>query len=393
VLLPVFASLNRPCMNRIDYISSLFTGASQRDNFQRLDSIFPVATMTAAQAPFRFAEGRPLQLPSQYSHDGGPPKSVEDFLSLTETMALLVIEDGAIRFERYAPWGGRDAKWVSMSVAKSFVSAAIGIAVQDGFIGDVSEPIAAYLPALAGSAYDGVPIKDILQMSSGARWNEDYSDPDSDINRFAAIFAQGGSFDAFPATLSRERASGTFNLYNSTDTQVLGMLLVAATGRTIADYMQEKLWHPLGMEADGQWLLDSTGMEMAFAGLNAVARDYAKLGELFRNGGAWQGRQVVPADWVKASLTADGPHLQPGDTELSDSLFGYGYQWWLMDGEEGEFAAIGVYNQFVYVNPAKKLVIVKLSSSPDYGTVNDESTYCEYETISLFRAIGKELED
>ncbi len=377
-------------MNRIDYISSLFTGASQRDNFQRLDSIFPVATMTAAPAPFRFADGRPLQLPDQYSHDG-TRKSVEDFLSLTETMALLVIEDGAIRFERYAPWGGRETKWVSMSVAKSFVSAAIGIAVQDGFIGDVGEPITAYLPALSGSAYDGVPIKHILQMSSGARWNEDYSDPHSDINRFAAIFAQGGSFDAFPATLARERASGTFNLYNSTDTQVLGMLLVAATGRTLADYMQEKLWHPLGMEADGQWLLDSAGMEMAFAGLNAVARDYAKLGELFRNDGVWQGRQIVPADWVKASLTADGPHLQPGDTGLSDSLFGYGYQWWLMGGEEGEFAAIGVYNQFVYVNPAKKLVIVKLSSSPDYGTVNDESTYREYETISLLRAIGEEL--
>ncbi|NGN44372.1 beta-lactamase family protein [Mesorhizobium sp. CGMCC 1.15528] len=378
-------------MNRIDYISSLFTGASQRDNFQRLDSIFPVATMTAAPAPFRFAEGRPLQLPDQYSHDG-TPRSVEDFLSLTETMALLIIEDGAIRFERYAPWGGRVTKWVSMSVAKSFVSAAIGIAVQDGFIDNVGEPITAYLPALSGSAYDGVPIRDILQMSSGARWNEDYSDPESDINRFAAIFAQGGSFDAFPATLSRERASGSFNLYNSTDTQVLGMLLVAATGRTIADYMQEKLWHPLGMEADGQWLLDSAGMEMAFAGLNAVARDYAKLGELFRNDGLWQGRQVVPAGWVKASLTADGPHLQPGDTGLSDSLFGYGYQWWLTDGEEGEFAAIGVYNQFIYVNPAKKLVIVKLSSSPDYGTVNDESTYREYETISLFRAIGEELE-
>jgi len=375
-------------MNRIDYISSLFTGASQRDNFQRLDGIFPVSTMTAAPAPFRFAEGRPLRLPSQYSHEG-TPRNVEDFLSLTETMALLVIEDGAIRFERYAPWGGRETKWVSMSVAKSFVSAAIGIAVQDGFIRDISEPITAYLPALTGSAYDGVPIKDILQMSSGARWNEDYSDPHSDINRFAAIFAQGGSFDAFPATLSRQRPSGTFNLYNSTDTQVLGMLLVAATGRTIADYMQEKLWHPLGMEAAGQWLLDSAGMEMAFAGLNAVARDYAKLGELFRNNGVWQGRQVVPIDWVKASLTADAPHLQPGDTGLSDSLFGYGYQWWLMDGEEGEFAAIGVYNQFVYVNPAKKLVVVKLSSSPDYGTVNDESTYREYETISLFRAIGK----
>ncbi|MDP3612756.1 MAG: serine hydrolase, partial [Rubrivivax sp.] len=145
------------------------------------------------------------------------------------------------------------------------------------------EPVTDYLLALAGSAYDGVRIKDILQMSSGAGWNEDYSDPDSDINRFAAVSATGGAMSDFVPTLKREREPGTFNHYNSMDTQVLGMVLKAATGRTIADYMQEKLWHPLGMESSGHWLVDDTGMEMAYACLNATARDYAKIGELFRN--------------------------------------------------------------------------------------------------------------
>ncbi|MGO4840522.1 serine hydrolase domain-containing protein, partial [Rhizobiaceae sp. 2RAB30] len=149
------------------------------------------------------------------------------------------------------------------------------------------------LPDLTGSAYDGVRIKDILQMSSGARWNEDYSDPSSDINRFAHIAAYGGSFNAFAATLERQREPGTYNLYNSTDTQVLGMLLVAATGRSLAGYVEEKIWHPLGMEAAGYWLVDSEGMEMAYAGLNATARDYARIGELYRNNGLWRGRRIV----------------------------------------------------------------------------------------------------
>lgn len=377
-------------MDRVAYLSSLFTGAPQHENFGRMEAIFPVATMTAAPVPFEFPDGPRIELPRSFLFEG-VVTDVETFLAETDTMALLVLKDGAVRFERYALGGTRMTKWVSMSVAKSFVSAGIGIAVGDGAIGSIEEPVTAYLPELTGSAYDGVRIKDILQMSSGAGWNEDYSDPESDIGRFIAVFAGGGSFNAFAATLTRAREPGSYNLYNSTDTQVLGMLLVKATGRSIRDYMEEKLWHPLGMESAGVWLIDSENMEMAFGGLNATARDYAKIGELFRQGGVWQGRQIVPAEWVRASVTPDAPHLPPGDTGLSDSLLGYGYQWWVMDGNEGEFAAIGVYNQFVYVNPARGLTIVKLSASRNYGTTNDETSYREYETIEFLRAIGASL--
>jgi CubicO group peptidase (beta-lactamase class C family) len=371
-------------MNRADYIASLFTGAPQHENFSRLDQFIPAARMSAAPAPFEFPEGGKIELPASFMHQGAA-RDTETFLAETDTMALLVLQDGAVRFERYASFGGRETHWVSMSVAKSFVSALIGIALHEGAIRSIEEPVTAYLPKLAGSAYDGVRIKDILQMSSGAGWNEDYSDPDSDINRFALVSATGGAMSDFIPTLKRETEPGTVNHYNSMDTQVLGMLLKAATGRSIADYMQEKLWHPLGMEASGHWLVDNTGMEMAYACLNATARDYAKIGELYRNGGLWQGRQVVPADWVKASVTPDAPHLMPG---VSDPMFGYGYQWWVIGGTEGEYSAIGVYNQFVYVNPTRRLTIVKLSASRNYGTTNDESSYREHETIGLFRAIG-----
>ncbi|HBM89287.1 MAG TPA: serine hydrolase, partial [Rhodobiaceae bacterium] len=239
--------------------------------------------------------------------------------------------------------------------------------------------------------YDGVRIKDILQMSSGAAWNEDYSDPDSDINKFGEILALGGSLNEFAATLKREREPGTYNHYNSTDTQVLGLLLTRATGRTVTDYMTEKLWTPLGMESDAYWLIDSENMEMVFGGLNATARDYAKLGELYRLGGKWNGEQIVPADWVSASVTPDAPHLTPEAKADDPFPVGYGYQWWVPASTEGEYSAIGVYNQFIYVNPTRNLVIVKLSANSDYATSLDESAYREMETFEMFRAIADQL--
>ncbi|MGE0502811.1 MAG: serine hydrolase domain-containing protein [Rhizobiaceae bacterium] len=374
---------------RLEFAQSMFSGKSMHGVFRRLAEIFPIATMTASPTPMSFVEGEPLTLPETYRHES-EEKSTEAFLSLTDTVALVVIQDGRMRLERYALSGGERTHWTSMSVAKSFTSAALGIAAAEAGL-NIEDDIAIHLPELKGSAYDGARIRDVLQMSSGARWNEDYSDPDSDINRFIEVFAVGGSFNALAARLKRQREPGTFNLYNSIDTQVLGMLLTKVTGRPIRDYMEEKLWHPLGMESDGHWLVDSDGMEMAYGGLQATARDFAKIGELFRNGGNWRGKQIVPASWVKASVTPDAPHLMPGKRDTSDSAFGYGYQWWLMDGEEGEFSAIGVYNQFVYVNPARKLVVTKLSASPDYGQTNDERTYREFETVELFRAIGRSL--
>ena len=389
VTLVVLAIIYQRNLERVAFAASLFTGAEEYEYFNRLDDLYPVARMTAAAIPFQFTDGPPIALPTSFPF-GGRDVVTETFLAETDTSVLLVLKDGAVRFERYWLTGGRDVRWLSMSVAKSFVSAAIGIAIAEGRIGSIEEPITQYVPSLAGSAYDGVRIKDILQMSSGARWNEDYGDPDSDIGRFGRIMAIGGSFNEFAATLVREREPGTYNHYNSTDTQVLGMLLVRATGQGIADYVQEKLWHPLGMESDAFWLVDSEGMEMAFGGLNATARDYAKLGELYRNGGVWQGGQIVPASWVHDSVTPDAPHLMPGENPLFP--MGYGYQWWVMEGDEGEYSAIGVYNQFIYVNPTRGLVIVKLSAFSDYAKTNDEAGYREFETIEFFRAISRALD-
>ncbi len=366
----------------------LFTGIPQHDNFSRVPELLPTSKMSPSSAPYDWPATDPIELPEWYVLNG-ERRSVHDFLTQTDTAALLILHDGAIAHEWYGLTGGPNVPWISMSVAKSVISALVGIAVEDGHISSIDRPIGDYIRVTPGSAYDGVSIKDVLQMSSGARWNEDYNDAESDIFRLAAAMSEGGTLEEFVATMVRDNEPGNICRYNSGDTQALGALVVSATGRSTTDYMQEKLVEPLGISSPAYWLVDSTGMEVAFAGLVMTARDYAKFGELYRNGGRWRGQQVVPASWVEASLTADAAHLQPGRPIIGSHPLdlGYGYQWWLPAGDSGKFSAIGVYNQFVYVDPIKKTVIVKLSANRRYGTSDDESTNRELETVAFLRAL------
>ena len=370
---------------RLRFVSSLFTGEEQYQNLNRVYEIFPTSKLSHSSKPLVFKKGAPLELPSNFIFEDKVVK-VDEYLSRTDTSALLILEDGKISYENYWLTGGKNVQWISMSVAKSFISALIGIAIDQGHIKSLEDEVTDYVPQLKNSAYDNVRIKDILQMSSGASWNEDYSDPNSDINRSSKIFAIGGSLDEFSASLKKELKPGSYNRYNSTDTQVLGMLLREATRTSITKYMEEMLWHPMGAQDSGYWILDSKNMEMAYAGFNATARDYAKLGELYRLGGKINGKQIIPSDWVKASVKPDAPHLMPGDNPLSDFPLGYGYQWWVPD-LSGDFSAIGVYNQFIYVSPKSNMVIVKLSANSIYGTSEALSTLSELEAIEFFKAI------
>ena len=371
----------------------LFSGRPQYENFASLQRTAAVKELRPSPQPFDFPAGSTIELPTTYDHEG-VSKRLQKLLDDTHTSALFVLKDGVVRFERYWLTGGRGVQWISMSVAKSFISAMVGIAKSEGLIRNLEDPITDYTPKLLGTAYDSVRIKDVLQMSSGARWNEDYTDPNSEIGRMSAALAAGGSYDEFMTTMVRETAPGTLCQYDSADTQALGMLLTAATGRSITEYMQEKLTDPLGMESAGYWLVDSKGMEMAFAGLLMTARDFAKLGEMYRNGGVWGGRQIVPADYVAASIRSDAPHLAPGKPLVGGHAFplGYGYQWWLPDGDHGEFSAIGVYNQYVYVDPSRGVVIVKLSANPAYGTSHRDEDNKDAENIYGFRAICRQFD-
>lgn len=367
----------------------LFTGRPQFENFARFKELLPVSRMASPAEPHVLPEGKPIALPGHYAFEG-EMRSSQSFLEQTDTSAVLVLKDGVIRHELYRLSGGRGVQWISWSVAKSFVSALVGIALAEGHIRSIDDAISDYIAVEPGSAYAGVAIRHVLQMSSGARWNEDYADTASDVHRLGATMAGAMSLDTFVATMVPESAPGTVCRYNSGDTQALGALLVKATGRSLTDYMREKLMEPLGFEADAYWLVDSTGMEMAFAGLNVTARDFARLGELYRGQGRWRGRQIVPEEWVAASIVADAPHLQPGQPILADHPIdlGYGYQWWLPSGNYGEFCAIGIYNQLIYVDPPRGVTIVKLSANPAYGTTMEEATNRELENIAFLRAIA-----
>lgn len=368
---------------------ALFTGAEQHERFDRLYRLLPSSSLTASTSPHHFPDGTPVDLPTSFDHNG-TTWNTEEFLRVTDTAALLVLRGGAVVHEQYWLTGGRDVQWISWSVAKSFVSALVGIAVEQGHIRSIHEPISDYIEVEPGSAYDGVSIKDVLQMSSGARWHEDYSDPSSDVARLGAAMAPGGSLDHFVAGATASVAPGTVCQYNSADTQALGTLLVRATGRSITDFMQEHLYEPLGMEADGYWLLDASGREMAFGGLNLTARDFAKLGELYRRGGEWNGRQVVPAEWVAASIVPDAPHLECGRPVIAGERLtdGYGYQWWVVPGGRDQYSAIGVYNQRVFVSPHDDVTIVKLSATRTYGTTRGEESSFSGANEALLRAIS-----
>ncbi|MEO0492556.1 MAG: serine hydrolase [Actinomycetota bacterium] len=372
--------------------TGLFSGAEVHELFNRLHEISPSTPMAAAQTRFDFPDGAPFDLPETHAFGGGE-HSTADFLAAGDTAALLVLHHGEIRHESYALTGGRDVPWISWSVAKSFVSAMIGIAVGEGLIASVDDPINRYAPGLDGTGYDGVRIEDVLQMSSGARWIEDYSDPTSDVHRLASVNRGESTLDEFMAGMVREFDPATLCRYNSADTQALGMLLVGATGRPIAEYMQEKLIEPLGMESPSHWLTDSVGRAQAYGGLMVTARDFAKIGELYRRGGDWHGVQVVPADWVERSLVFDKPHLEPGKTMIGGEVLptGYGYQWWLYPGDSGDYSAIGIYNQHVYVDPPTGVVIVKLSANRRYGMSHRESDNKSGQTYALFRSIVESL--
>lgn len=361
-------------------------------NFLTMYQSFNTTKIPASSQTFQFPESA-QSLPEAFNYED-QSLQLTAFIEDTQTTGLLVLKDGQIVYENYWLGHAKDKQHISFSVAKSFISALMGIAIEEGYITSIEEAVTDYVPELIGSGYQGVRIKDVLQMSSGVRFNEDYGDFNSDINRFSRATAFGTSLDDFSASLVRERTPGTYHHYVSIDTQVLGMVLTRATGQSLTTYLTEKIWQPLGMEYPAYWLADDINMELALGGLNVTLRDYAKLGWLYLNLGQWQNAQgevvqLVPKQWVMDSVTADAPHLVAGaDNPFSSSDFGYGYQWWLPQGADDEFAAQGIYDQYIYVDPDQNLVIVKNSANYRF---TDKSLNWKAKHYAMFRAISKHL--
>ena len=375
-----------PKLKRLNQVNHLFDEENILQNFQKIESIVEVSELRPAKQALKIASKNSYQFPNQFSF-GSLNINTQDFLDSTRTEGLIVIQNDTIIFEEYFLGLEPSESHISWSVAKSFISTLAGITIDQGLL-DINLTVDQYLPEFKDTGYEGVIVKDIMQMSSGVLFNEDYGDFNSDINRFGRTFALGSSFSSFAKSLQREKKPGTFNHYVSIDTQVLGMIISKIQKMSLTEMCQKHLWDSMGMEHKGSWIIDNENMEMALGGLNASLRDYAKLGLLYLHGGVLNGNRILSAEYIKQATTPDAPHLMPNNIKSSDNHFGYGYQWWIPQFPQGDFFAAGIYYQFIYVNPLRNLVIAKLSADHNF---NKHRHLVKDQHIALFQTIARQL--
>jgi len=304
----------------------------------RLPVLAKASAIAPAANPLPLPQGKPLNIPG-----------IDAYFAGQRAAGLVIVHDGKIRFERYGLGFDAGGRWTSFSVAKSFTSTLVGAAIQDGHIKSLEDKVSAYIPGLKGSAYDDVTIRQLLTMSSGVKWNEDYEDPDADVARFNNANPENG-LDAtvsYMRKLPRAHPPGTVWHYNTGETNLIGVLVSSAVRKPLAQYLQEKVWQPAGMESAATWLLGRTGHEIAGCCIQAATRDYARFGLFVLGGGKAAGQQIVPADWFAQATVKQKDIGVPGK--------GYGFQWWTYD--DGAVAAQGIFGQGIFIDPKRRLVI------------------------------------
>jgi CubicO group peptidase (beta-lactamase class C family) len=327
-----------------------WTPPQQRVGYRNIEKIFP--TRVVKRGPHVHPLPRdPLQTDVTYHFEGSRWNTAR-FMRTNRVAGLLVIKNGKIFLERYGLGETAQDRWTSFSVGKSVTSTLIGAAIKDGFITGVDSQVTDYLPALKGSAYEGVTIRQLLTMTSGAKWNEDYSDPKSDVNQIA-LGEPGPDGEnpivAYMAKLTREAPPGVKWVYKTGESDLIGVLLARATQKHPADYLSEKIWSKFGMERDAVWMLDRAGEELGGCCLSMTLRDYGRFGLFFMLGGKLGDTSILPDGWV-----AEATRQQ---------VQGYGFQWWVH--EDGTYEAIGIFGQAIFIDPQEHLIIVTSSAWPE----------------------------
>ena len=383
----LFGLIKFRTLKQLHFAMTIFNENKIVENFMNIKDNFPTRKILKSPNPTSLKSNLIYQLPSDFEWKN-EKVNLEEYINYARTTGLTIIANDTVVYADYKNGMQESTPHISWSVSKSIVSALVGIALDEKLFDNIEDPITKYLPQFINSAYDGVRIKDILQMSTGVGFNEDYRDFNSDINRFGRHFAIGKSLEDFALGLKRVREPGTYHHYVSLNTQVLGILIVKVTGKSLCEYLKEKIWDPLGMQDDAHWVIDETGMEMALGGLNVSLRDYAKFGLLYARNGDWFGNQIIPKQWVESSFAMDGPHLQPGHNPASHDKFGYGLQWWRPEFPKGDYFACGIYNQFIYIHTAKNLVITKTSANHHFKEQGDDS---KAKHVAMFQRIAEDF--
>ncbi|NEQ34875.1 MAG: serine hydrolase [Okeania sp. SIO3I5] len=364
---------------------TMFDDERRVQNFRSMDRIFPSKIIRCAAQPYIFQEDLcDLNTPYQFQ---GETRTILDFLQRTGNTGFLIIKDDFIVYEKYSQGYTKFDKKTSWSVAKGFISALIGIAINDGYLESIDVPITQYLPELKESGYNNVPIKHILQMCSGIKFSETYEDKNSDINQLLyRLFLYMRPIEKAILNYPSKFPSGDYFEYVSLNTQILGLLLRRVTGQDIVSYLEKKLWQPMGAESDAYWLTDNYGTEVTFCGMNCTLRDYAKFALVYLHNGYFNGQQIIPKSWVKESTIPDTPHLKPGATDEYYFRWGYQYHWWIPEGSNGDYCATGAWGQYIYISPENNFVGVKTGSSNSILRTTDD-----LETVAVFRAIADQL--
>ena len=353
----------------------LFWSVPQRDAaFRALDRISLLAkwhVIPASSAPKPLPQGEPLKLPID----------LDAYMASQRSAAIVVLQGGKLRIERYGLDFDKDGRWTSFSVAKSFTSTLVGAALRDGFIKSMDDKVSDYIPDMKGSAYDDVSVRQLLTMTSGVRWNEDYGDPKSDVAQFNNHKPEAGvdALVSYMRKLPREAPAGTRWHYSTGETNLVGILVNQATKKPLADYLYEKVWNPAGMEQQATWLLSKTGNEISGCCIQAATRDFARFGQFVLDGAKAGGQSIVPDGWLAEATSGQAATGQPGRA--------YGYQWWTYD--TGAFAARGIFGQGIFIDPKRKLVIA--SNANWSAGASDRATSDAREAFYL--AVQKAVDD
>lgn len=355
----------------------LFWTQDQRDNaFRQMEVLTTTRTIEAGNDIRKLEPGKPL--PATLKTEQGD-LNIDDYMASQRLAGLVILQDGKIRLEEYRMDFDRNDRWTSFSVAKSLVSSLVGAAIKDGFIKSLDDPLTDYIPELKGSGYDGVTVKQLLTMTSGVKWNEDYGDKGSDVARFNQTKSKDGVDPVilYMKTLVNEAEPGTRWQYNTGETNLIGVLVAKATGKPLSEYLSEKIWKPYGMANDAFWILNDGGKEIGGCCISATTRDFALFGQFAMNGGKIGDEYVVPEDWFALAGTKQADIGEPGA--------GYGYQWWTFD--DGSFAAQGIFGQGIFIDPKRKLVIAGNGNWPS-ATPEEKKT----ERNGFYRAVQAYLD-
>jgi len=323
--------------------------------FRNMEKIGPARLIEAGENPYPLPRDETDLGPIEFTHND-KSWTINEYIDTQNIAGIIVVKDGRIVFERYELGNSEESRWVSYSVAKSVTSMLVGAAIKDGYIADVDEMISDYVPRLKNTPYDQSSIRNVLQMSSGVEWNEDYADPESDVN--TAPWETLKIYDYLRGK-PRQAEPGTVFSYNTAETNLVGNVLRSAIGNNLSSYLSEKIWKPFGMEHDAYWTLtEAGGGEFGGCCINATLRDYARLG-LFAmsNGVLKDGSEVLPETWMAESTTPSAGYA------------GYGYLWWLNDGNS--YAASGIFGQQIQIDPEKNLVIALHGARDDASNPED----------------------